>query len=593
MVSGAAVVDDVGGGRPQRLRLPSVTRAAVVGGVLFLGYVVLVFHGPDGLAETVSGIGFPATALIYVPLAALAAIRTRGRLRAAWLVMTVAQALDALGDLLSAVYRHTLGEVPGVSWVDVAYLSSILLVAVSLLLFPSSPSWVVRSRMFLDGVLVTASFFLISWLTVMRDAWAAEEEGALEFALSIAYPAGQALVLTLALLVLVRSPRGIRPTMALLVSSLTCSFIGDTVWAYVDNESGYGVGSVADIFYAASIVLLVVAFLCGLDARPDLSAEATRTSRLSLWLPLLPVAVAAVFVALAPLDAVFEPPVIVAGSVLIGATLVRQFLESAELVRRERQVRKLADRLNGELDSASHYVESILPGPLDGPVQVSSRYLPARAVGGDSFGYQWIDDDHLIVYLVDVSGHGVRPALLSVSVHNLLRSGSLTNDVLLQPDAVLSDLNHRFSMEGHDGHYFTMWFGVYRLSTGELRYANAGHPPPLLLTTGVDGTVRALSLDMASMPVGMFPDADFTTETRLLPMGSRLLLYSDGALGDAPHIDEFVAACTELPADTPDWLDSLIGLLPVAPDGHIEDDCSLVMVNFPAPAKQFAGAVSS
>lgn len=570
--------------------MPSVRQTAVVGGVLFLVYVVLVFRGPDGVAETVSTVGFPATALVYVPLAALAAIRARGRLRAAWLVMTVAQTLDALGDLLSAIYRHTLGEIPDVSWADAAYLSSILLVATSLLLFPSSRSWVVRSRMLLDGVLVTVSLFLISWLTVMRQAWAVEERGSVEFALSVAYPAGQALVLTLAVLVLVRSPRGLRPTMAVLVASLTCSFIGDTLLVYVDNQSDYGVGSVADIFFAASIVLLVVAFISALDARPDSSVTAPRTSRLSLWLPLLPVAVAAVFVTLTPVDEVLEAPVIGAGSLLIGATLLRQFLESAELVRRQKQVRSLADRLNDELDSASHYVASILPGPLDGPVRIDSRYLPARAVGGDAFGYRWIDDDHLIVYLVDVSGHGVRPALLSVSVHNMLRSGSLPNEILRQPDAVLTDLNERFSMDTQDGHYFTMWYGVYQLSTGLLHYANAGHPPPLLLTNTADGTVRSLALDMASMPVGMFPDADFAVETRSVPTGSRLLLYSDGALGDAPRTDEFVAQCTGLSAGAPGWLDSLTDRLPVADDGRMEDDCSLVLVTF--PAKELAAAGS-
>ncbi|MBU3750117.1 MAG: PAS domain S-box protein, partial [Mycobacterium sp.] len=64
-------------------------------------------------------------------------------------------------------------------------------------------------------------------------------------------------------------------------------------------------------------------------------------------------------------------------------------------------------RLQADLDTAVSYVRSLLPDDLSGPVQASSRYLPTRELGGDSFGYSWIDDDHLSVYLLDVSGHGV------------------------------------------------------------------------------------------------------------------------------------------------------------------------------------------
>lgn len=97
------------------------------------------------------------------------------------------------------------------------------------------------------------------------------------------------------------------------------------------------------------------------------------------------------------------------------------------------QLQATSVRLKAELRSAAAYVSSILPGELDGPVGVSSRYLPSQELAGDSFDYRWLDDDHLIAYLIDVSGHGIGPALLSVSVHNLLRSGSLPLATLLAP----------------------------------------------------------------------------------------------------------------------------------------------------------------
>ena len=63
---------------------------------------------------------------------------------------------------------------------------------------------------------------------------------------------------------------------------------------------------------------------------------------------------------------------------------------------------------------------------------------PPRTVPEDCFDYYWIGDDHLLVYLIDVSGHGLEPALLSVSLHNMLRSGSFTTQTLLAQQHILT-----------------------------------------------------------------------------------------------------------------------------------------------------------
>jgi len=345
------------------------------------------------------------------------------------------------------------------------------------------------------------------------------------------------------------------------------------VWVYLTNSSPNGT-TVPHILYLANALLIIVALVSAYHVEPFTADLAEPPSRLALWLPIVPLVGVAVSVAASTTDVVTEAPVVVVGTVLIAATLLRQFLESSEAVRRENEIRHLADRLTDELDSAAQYVASILPGPLYGPVQVNSRYRPARAVGGDSFGYQWVDDEHLIVYLIDVSGHGVRPALVSVSVHNHLRSGGLSAEVLLAPEQVLTELNSRFSMDNQDNHYFTMWFGVYRLSTGVLRYANAGHPPPLVLTG--DGNSFPLN-GAAALPVGMFPDSAFIAEDFAVPVGDRILLYSDGVLGSQVQTATFVALCEELAAESSFWLDDLID---GAPDS--DDDCALVLLSFSA-----------
>jgi sigma-B regulation protein RsbU (phosphoserine phosphatase) len=262
--------------------------------------------------------------------------------------------------------------------------------------------------------------------------------------------------------------------------------------------------------------------------------------------------------------------------------------------RRDRQNKSLTqllqaqtDRLMSDMDSAAKYVASILPGDLDGPVRVSSRYVSSRRLGGDSFDYRWIDDDHMLVYLLDVSGHGVEPAMVSVSVHNLLRSGSIAPEVLLQPDAVLAELNRLFQMERQAGNYFTIWYGVYQTSTRTLRYASAGHPPAIVLTKGATGQT-ATKLSTGGMPVGMFEDSEFAAATYVVPACAEVLVYSDGAFeldlpdGEAWSLPDFIELCAQV-AQSPEWsLDQIIaGLRTISVSGVFDDDCTMVRITTP------------
>jgi hypothetical protein len=564
--------------------VPTTIQAAAVAGVVLVAYAVIELTWPnDGAVKRLTVLIFPLMSLIYVPLAALAAAKAQGRLRTAWCAVTVGLASWALGEVSYAYYTLAVGRVPFPSLADAAYLFFVPCVAVALLLFSSVRRWRNPGRMVLDGLIVTGSFFLISWLGVMRAVWHSDAVDRLHFVVSLAYPLGDVLVVTLCFVVLLKAPPGLRTALALLVAGLVCAAVADSLWVFQSKADGEPAGPVPDVLYVANALLIIVALVAAYHADCDSVPAAASPGLLALWLPIVPLMAAAVLVATSQPSVVREPPVVIIGVMLIVATVMRQFAESVELVRRERQNRQLADVLSEELDSASHYVASILPGPLLGPVQVSSRYLPARAVGGDSFGYQWIDDDHLIVYLVDVSGHGVRPALLSVSMHNLLRSGGLAAETLLEPARVMAELNSGFSMEDHDGHYFTMWYGVYQLSTGMLRYVNAGHPPPLVLT-GEGDTVGCVPLIGGSMPGGMFSGSEFSAESYLVPAGARLLLYSDGVLGDPPRMAEFIGLCTHLATGPSFWLDDLIDEVPGS-----EDDSSLVLLTFPAAPVAAAG----
>lgn len=261
---------------------------------------------------------------------------------------------------------------------------------------------------------------------------------------------------------------------------------------------------------------------------------------------------------------------------------------TAEVAARDR----LAERekqLSAEIASAARYVESLLPHTLTGRVNISSRYLPSLELGGDCFHYRWLDDDTLSVYLIDVSGHGVRPALLSVSVHNMIRSGSLPASMLMQPDQVLGTLNALFQAEQHDDSYFTMWYGIFECSSRTLRYASAGSPPALAFHHAEDGSWQVTALRSNSVPVGLFAETRFDTMTCQVPQGARVLLFSDGAF-DMPLADGRIGSLRDLTNLVLRQLesghfsaDSIVEQLREATiNGEFEDDCSVVTIDFSA-----------
>lgn len=180
--------------------------------------------------------------------------------------------------------------------------------------------------------------------------------------------------------------------------------------------------------------------------------------------------------------------------------------------------------LNAELMEAAAYVISLLPAPItEGPIRANWTFIPSTQLGGDAFGYHWLDDKHFCIYLLDVCGHGVGAAVLSISVMNVLRAQSLPNTDFHHPDKVLAALNETFPMEKHNNMFFTMWYGVYNKNTRELVHASGGHPPAVLF----NGTAVVL-LKTPGLIVGGMPDTEFQVDKITLEKTSKLYVFSDG-----------------------------------------------------------------
>ncbi len=198
------------------------------------------------------------------------------------------------------------------------------------------------------------------------------------------------------------------------------------------------------------------------------------------------------------------------------------------LQRSEAALRQAHDRMAAELEGAESYVQSVLPKPLssaDKGVLTDWTFIASAELGGDSFGYHWLDDEHFAIYLLDVCGHGVGPAMLSISALNALRQRALPDTDFRRPSEVLRALNKAFPMQKNQNKFFTIWYGVYNTATHALAYGCGGHHAALLYDRD-DG--EAAELGMKSFMIGVVDDADFESASVTVAPGSRLYVFSDG-----------------------------------------------------------------
>ena len=238
--------------------------------------------------------------------------------------------------------------------------------------------------------------------------------------------------------------------------------------------------------------------------------------------------------------------------------------------------------LANDLATAAQYVRSLLPPPQQiDTVAADWRFIPSADLGGDAFGYHKLDDTTVAVYLLDVCGHGVGAALLSVSALNAIRSEALPNTDFHDPGSVLAALNKAFPMERQNDMFFTIWYGVYNTATRRIRWAGGGHPPAVLLAG--DKTEKPTMLDSDGPLIGAVDGLEFDSREASVPVGSRLFVYSDGAFeisrpdGSMWSFDEFLTTLTARPNGQESRMDALVtAVRKISERDDFNDDFSMV-----------------
>jgi sigma-B regulation protein RsbU (phosphoserine phosphatase) len=195
-----------------------------------------------------------------------------------------------------------------------------------------------------------------------------------------------------------------------------------------------------------------------------------------------------------------------------------------------------------------------------------------------------VDGDHLALYLVDVTGHGLDAALLAVTVSNVIRAGALPGADMKRPDQVLAQLNDAFQGEQHGERFFTIWYGVYDCASRTMTWAGGGHPPSIVL---VPGKPDPLLLPSSGLLMGVLRGVEFPAQSCRIPAGSRLLIFSDGVFEifcegrstwDLDACIAYLAALAERQGTLMDELLEQVYQLRGSP--LLEDDFSIIEARF-------------
>ena len=211
--------------------------------------------------------------------------------------------------------------------------------------------------------------------------------------------------------------------------------------------------------------------------------------------------------------------------------------KNTKLQEMNEQLQRANDMITKDMAAAAWIQQSLLPNPgVIYGYNFDSLFIPCRVIGGDIFSYFPIGRHHLVFYSLDVSGHGIPAAMLSVTVNKTITtmpfhearffSGSDGPEFnrSISPASMARELNLLFQRTETVEQYFTMVYGIVDRRNGNIILTQAGHPYPILVPEKGDARL----LGSGGLPVGLLPDAEFAEDLYRIEQGDRLFLYSDG-----------------------------------------------------------------
>ncbi len=192
-----------------------------------------------------------------------------------------------------------------------------------------------------------------------------------------------------------------------------------------------------------------------------------------------------------------------------------QLMEEKKSVTRERDLSQASEIQRS-------FIKTDFPAfPERGEIDIFAQYKPLKGVSGDLFDYFFIDNEHLVFTIGDVSGKGLPAAFFMSVAQTIIKTSANINsakDIVSRANEVLYTNNeHLF--------FLTLFLGILNVKTGELTYCNAAHIAPYILKR--NGELYSLR-QSHGLPLGLYPDKKYNESSDKLNKGDLIILYTDG-----------------------------------------------------------------
>ena len=194
----------------------------------------------------------------------------------------------------------------------------------------------------------------------------------------------------------------------------------------------------------------------------------------------------------------------------------------------QNQSRRDRRKYEKDLKSAREIQAVIVPNQLSlvpehPAIDLYASLHPAESIGGDLYNYFFIDQNHLLFSMGDVSGKGIPAALFMAVAHTMIKSKA----TILSAKQIVIEVNKELSRHNSNQHFLTLFLGVLDIQYGILNYCNAAHNYPFLVTS--DRQLRVL--DQAhGLPIGIYSNKSYSGDSIVLREGDMLVLYTDGVI---------------------------------------------------------------
>ncbi|PQP35595.1 hypothetical protein C6A37_01705 [Desulfobacteraceae bacterium SEEP-SAG9] len=234
---------------------------------------------------------------------------------------------------------------------------------------------------------------------------------------------------------------------------------------------------------------------------------------------------------------------------LLGELVSKYALAEKQLRNLNNELIEKERRLDVDLKAAAEIQKSLLPqNTFEAEnLEIAWKFEPCEHMGGDIFNIFQIDSEHLGIYMLDVSGHGVPAAMITVSVSQFLQQNIVhllkdkENSSFMAPAQVLNALDKEFPFERFNN-FFTITYVIINTKSGDIIYSNAGHPYPILLRKN-----NPMELLNKKGPIIGMGDLNFIDDRKIgfeegqlkIEPGDKLFIYTDGIVEYQNHNGEF------------------------------------------------------